>query len=632
MKNTFMVKCIALVLIVMLSVSFTSVYASITYSRGVNMAGPEFNSGTLPGVPETNFTWNNDASYNYFAGKGLTTIRVPILWERIQPTLNTALYATYLNGLKNNITWAKNHGAKVIIDVHNYGRYRGGVIGVDANVPIFSFTDLWVKLSNEFKNETGVYAYDLMNEPHGMGTGTSDWKVISQTALTAIRNNGDNKLIMVEGTYYANAHNWETKNNAPTGWITDPSNNFMYSAHCYFDGDASGTYQSTYDQELASNPELPMIGATRVMDFANWCSKNNVRGFIGEFGIPNNDVRWNTVLENFLDVLDAYGMDGTYWAGGTWWGTYPLSCQPTNNYTTDAQQMSVLTSHLAGTVSATPPPIAGINEAESLTVNVTNKSHTVTSNIKASGGYYDLLNAGAANDYIEYKVNVAQTGTYKVKIRVLRFNNSGTYQLKIDGVNQGSTFDEYFTYGDYKIFDLGNVTFNTTGDKLFRLTCTGKNASATGYKSPTDYIQLEPVATQPSIREAENLTVNATNKSHTISNSTQASGGQYDLLNAGAVNDYIEYKLNVVQTGTYNVTVRVMKYSNNGTYQLKIDGTNLGSAFDTYQTSGYYKDYNLGTVTFNSTGDKLFRFTCTGKNASASGYKLPTDYIVLTKQ
>lgn len=319
----------------------------LTYFRGVNIAGAEFNASTLPGVAETNFTWNNEATYNYFGNKGLNIIRVPILWERIQPTLNAALDTTYLNGLKNNITWAKNHNAKVIIDVHNYGRYRGGVIGVDANVPISAFTDLWVRLSNEFKNESGVYAYDIMNEPHGMGTGANDWKVISQTVLTTIRNNSDNKLIMIEGNSYANAGGWESKNGSATSWITDSANNFMYSAHCYFDSNASGTYTQTYDQELAANPNLATVGVTRVMDFITWCNNNNVKGYIGEFGVPSSDSRWNTVLENFMNTLDQYGISSTYWAGGTWWGSYPLSVQPTNNYTTDAPQMSILLNHLA---------------------------------------------------------------------------------------------------------------------------------------------------------------------------------------------------------------------------------------------------------------------------------------------
>src|SRR5690606_34479588 len=86
----------------------------------------------------------------------------------------------------------------------------------------------------------------------------------------------------------------------------------------------------------------PMIGVDRVTEFVEWLDEKGAKGFIGEYGVPGNDSRWLTVLDNFLAYLDANGVSGTYWAGGPWWGSYQLSCEPTNNYTTDKPQMSVL--------------------------------------------------------------------------------------------------------------------------------------------------------------------------------------------------------------------------------------------------------------------------------------------------
>ena len=212
------------------------------YLRGVNLAGAEFGEAKIPGTINTDYTYNSERSFQYFAAKGLTLIRIPIRWERIQPALGGPLDATNLNALKRNITWAKTNGAKVIIDPHNYGRYKikeGGVLkeyvidnSYDGAVRVSSanFQDLWVRLSNEFKDEPAVYAYDLMNEPHDMGK--ADWKAISQAALMAIRNNGDNKLIMVPGDAWSAAHRWPSVH-GPTTWISDPANNFMYEAHQY---------------------------------------------------------------------------------------------------------------------------------------------------------------------------------------------------------------------------------------------------------------------------------------------------------------------------------------------------------------------------------------------------------------
>jgi uncharacterized protein (TIGR03437 family) len=52
------------------------------------------------------------------------------------------------------------------------------------------------------------------------------------------------------------------------------------------------------------------------------------------------------VLGRFLDALDDAGMDATYWAGGEWWGDYPLSVHPSGDFLQDRPQLAVLLDHL----------------------------------------------------------------------------------------------------------------------------------------------------------------------------------------------------------------------------------------------------------------------------------------------
>ena len=61
------------------------------FYRGVNIAGGEFTPDRLPGVYDRDYTYPDDQSIAYFAAKGMNTIRVPVLWERIQPRLGKAL-------------------------------------------------------------------------------------------------------------------------------------------------------------------------------------------------------------------------------------------------------------------------------------------------------------------------------------------------------------------------------------------------------------------------------------------------------------------------------------------------------------------------------------------------------------
>ena len=326
------------------------------YLRGVNLSGAEFGQDEMPGVFGVDYTYNSETSFRYFAAKNLGLIRLPVRWERLQPVLGGPLDPANVALLKGDLGWAAAHGAKVIIDIHNYGRYSinengalnvyvlDNVYGGVTKVSGADLADFWSKMSTEFQGQPAVYAYDLMNEPHDMGT--ANWHAISQAVVSAIRANGDGTLIMVESDNWSGAYSWLTIN-GPTSWIADPMGNFIYEAHQYFDSDNSGTYAKTYDQELSSNPDLANVGVTRLKPFLEWCANNNVRGYLGEYGIPNTDARWMMVLDNFLTSLDGAGFDGTCWSAGEWWPTdYSLSLQPLDDFTVDRPQLAVLSRHL----------------------------------------------------------------------------------------------------------------------------------------------------------------------------------------------------------------------------------------------------------------------------------------------
>src|ERR1017187_3578141 len=336
------------------------------YFRGVNVSQAEWGDPLNETYGIGNYTYATAPTFNYFAARGLPFIRLVVKWERLQPTLAGDLDSTQLGYLQQDVAYAKASGALVSIVPHNEARYATSesqvanydtdacIIdnpcpGSSVNVTSDDLVDFWVKISNVFKDEPAVAAYDLTNEPHDMGV--ANWGQIAQKVLAAIRNNGDNKTIMIPGDGWSNATYWSTYNGA-TPFISDPAKNYYYEAHLYFDSDFSGTYAETYDQELAANPQLAEVGATRLAPFVSWCTTNNVPCYLGEYGIPNDDPRWLTVLDNFLIALDQAGMPGTYWAAGELWASVPgcscslLSVQPANDFTTDAEQLPTLLGHL----------------------------------------------------------------------------------------------------------------------------------------------------------------------------------------------------------------------------------------------------------------------------------------------
>jgi endoglucanase len=334
------------------------------YLRGVNVSEAEWGDPFNPFYGAGNYAYATAPTFSYFAARSLPLIRLQVKWERLQPTLNGPLDSTQITYLQQDVAYAKAAGAVVNICPHNEARYAtlesmianfdsdaciidNPCPGSPENVTTDNFVNFWVQMSNLFKDDPTVVAYDLTNEPHDMGV--ANWATIAQAAITAIRANGDNKTIMIEGDSWANAYYWPTLSGQQTPFISDPANNYYYEAHLYFDSDYSGTYADTYDQELANteDPQFgPNVGADRVAPFVTWCQSNNVPCYLGEFGIPNDDPRWLTVMDNFLTALDTAKMPATYWAAGELWGTYALSVQPANAFTTDAEQLPTLLGHL----------------------------------------------------------------------------------------------------------------------------------------------------------------------------------------------------------------------------------------------------------------------------------------------
>jgi hypothetical protein len=247
------------------------VEAQAARKRSVDLAGAEFGtpgpldasstkfSNTRRGVYGVDYTYPSASAFAYLAGRGITMVRLPFRWERVQPTLNGPLDATEVGRLTTTVAAAKAAGVGIILDVHNYGAYwQSDAYGTGWRKPlstsgylrIDAFADLWRRLSEAFAGNTGVVAYDLMNEPVGSPGGAATWEAASQAAVDAIRARGDGTQVMVAGYNWSGPASFPVQH--PGGpWIHDPVGRTFYEAHQYFDCDGSGTYRNTYDAAVA---------------------------------------------------------------------------------------------------------------------------------------------------------------------------------------------------------------------------------------------------------------------------------------------------------------------------------------------------------------------------------------------
>ncbi|HSW89202.1 MAG TPA: hypothetical protein VLG12_08615, partial [Candidatus Saccharimonadales bacterium] len=67
--------------------NYASPVSNSQFLYGVNMSGGEFGEKNLPGKLYTDYIYPHDnLDFRYFSAKHVSVIRLPIRWERIQPT------------------------------------------------------------------------------------------------------------------------------------------------------------------------------------------------------------------------------------------------------------------------------------------------------------------------------------------------------------------------------------------------------------------------------------------------------------------------------------------------------------------------------------------------------------------
>ncbi len=304
---------------------------------GVNFAGAEFGAGRLPGRPDTDYVFPTREQLGWAAARGFRLIRLPVLWERLQPALFGPLDPGELGRVRAVADAARALGLVLVLDVHNYGQYRGRPIG-DAAVPPAAFADLWRRLATAFRGDAQVI-FGLMNEPQVENT--LAWRDIVQGAVDAVRATGARNRVLVPGAGWDGAHDFtaprpggQPSSAEALAGLRDPAGALLFEVHQYLDADNSGTH-----------PDCP--GAERVEallgPFTAWLRAGGRRGVLGEFAASSRP-ECLAGLGRMLAFMAANGdvwAGWTYWAAGAWWpADYPFAIEPRGGR--DAPQMAVL--------------------------------------------------------------------------------------------------------------------------------------------------------------------------------------------------------------------------------------------------------------------------------------------------
>lgn len=338
---------------------------------GANIAGGDFGgSNNYPGILGQDYWYPRTSEIDMAKAIGVELVRVPFKWDRIQHdtegVLAADLWAPDIAALDASIAAMEARGMRIILDMHNYhkrsltiGGTRASYAIGSAQLPVSEYARVWRLLADHFKNRPSIWGYDLMNEP---SAATADLVVHYQAVVNAIREVDTKTAIILEGgPNFNHASGWLTTG-APLINVVDPSNNLIFSAHCYTDRDQSGTWShgGTVVGELvgsgkpyATIEDAYDVGVDRVKPFVDWCVANNVRGLLGEYASPyiTDHANWDIVTQHMFAYMVDHGnglISGTQWAHGGISASSQTRMLPRVDNSIPSLQETVLPNYVSG--------------------------------------------------------------------------------------------------------------------------------------------------------------------------------------------------------------------------------------------------------------------------------------------
>ncbi|KAK5027370.1 hypothetical protein LTS07_006972 [Exophiala sideris] len=318
---------------------------------GVNIAGFEFGSydtcGILtaqPYVDPTNFV----AQIKHFVhDDGLNAFRLPVSWQYLinqydgdslgTNKLDSSNFATY----DELVQGCLDAGASLcIIDIHNYARFNGYIIGQDGPSAA-QFASLWSQIATKYASESRV-AFGLMNEPHDESCNSADggvmnidiWAATLQTVVNAIRSAGaTSQSIIMPGKGWTHSITYLDASGDGSGpalmGIMDPAggtSKLVFEVHEYLDSNNAGGSSDCVTNNIDSS-----YGRGGLQNLADYLRSNGRVAMITESGGLNNAncaiylCQELSFLANNTDVFLGY----TTWAAGGFDSSYELTETPT---------------------------------------------------------------------------------------------------------------------------------------------------------------------------------------------------------------------------------------------------------------------------------------------------------------
>jgi len=509
-------------------------------------------------------TWGNPPitshAFKDYKAAGFTAIRIPITWDlHIATTSPYKIDATWLNHVEQIVNDGLSNQLFIIINAHHEDWIKSNY--TDANKA--RFDSLWSQIAVRLKGKSDHLLFEIINEPYPISmVNIND---LNKRTLQTIRKTNPTRIVLFSGNM------WSSAAELVTAAIPDPVDKYLMGYYHSYDPYpfgliGPGTYGS--DSDISTTKSI-------FDKVAAWSVKNNIPAILGEYGYMKN-CDYNSRMCAYATVVDqalAHGIPPFAWDDG---GDFTIYNRTTG----------------------------GFNEIKDILIHTYKESPykmkaTVLSDtiVKISWSNRTTMNDSIT---IERKVGSSSSFAFFKKISPLanQFVDSTTYRGKAFYYRLRANLKDSIEIQSYPV--MYRVL------PKYRAPYLGVAVSIPGTVQAENYDIGGEGLTYHDVDEVNDGNTYRTKDGVDI---FQYATGKYCVGNV-AIDEWLEYTINVPTTAAYTITANVGSTSAGGQFTLKFkNGTS--KVFTVPATGGNYT-FKPVTNNFNMVaGEQVMRLNIT---------------------
>lgn len=517
-----------------------SVFAQKTAWEVINSLGRGTNLGnTLE--PPTEGGWNNGPAKEYYFDDyktaGFKTVRVPVRW--FTHTNKNAPYTIdtdWMNRVEEVIDWGLERDLWIILNLHHENEFKE-----EYDKYLDMYLAIWDQVLERFKNKSDKLLFEIINEPHGMTP--AQVNDFNNKAYQKIRATSNTRIIIYGGD------GWSNSDDLIDGDITIPNINDRYLIgyyHSYdpwsFGGESKGTWGTASDKTSMDK---------KYKSVADWASNKNIPVIISEFG-ANHKGHLNSRFKHYAANVEysiKHNVPFQVWDDGGWFGIYQRDERGWN-------ELKDIVIHYYPE-SVTDFNLSKNNETVNLSwVNRASgvENILVQRKLTSADKYTTLATVSAASESYTDIPSVSGTAYYRV---ITAFSDGREY------------------YGYPQEIEITATTVTQSPFNGIPISIPG-TIEAENYDNGGEGV---------SFHDSDALNKLGEYRTDGVDIEVCDDGG----YNLGWITDgeWLEYTINVTETGTYTFTTRVASQSAGGSFHLEIDNKQIGPAQTVPVTDGW---------------------------------------------